>query len=263
MANPKRSDGLVTLTRDQLIDMLDEMADVRSVELKMTVPADQRMSLYRLGFDPLEGMIRLVYFFDTPDLTLFRNGLVLRARRTQHADDDTVVKLRPIKPSELPQNVRTSKNLKIEMDVSRGTYVVSASLKGTRSAGAVAKTMAGERSLERLFTKEQRDLFADRTPGVGWDELMPLGPIFIVLLKWAPPGFRRTTIEQWHYPGEVPLVEISTKATPKNAVKVAAESMRFLRDHGLSAAGTQEPKTRKALEFFAPRRGGSRSGRRG
>ena len=94
-------------------------------------------------------------FFDTPDLTLFSNGVVVRARRTQRADDDTV-------PEGLPN---------------------------------------------------------------------------------------RSTIEQWHYPGRAHRAV--DKATPQNVLQVLADGVRFVREHGLSATGAQEPKTRKALEFFA------------
>ena len=262
MVDAKQLPALAAMTRDQLLDMMSELSGVRSVELKLNVPADQRMSLQHLGIDPLEAKIRQVTFFDTPDLTLYRNGLVVRARRTQKADDDTVVKIRPAKPAELPPKVLESKNLKIEMDVTRGSYVVSASLKGSRSAGAVLKATAGERPLANLFTKEQRAFFADHSPDVGWDDLVPLGPIYIMLLKFVPTGFsRRITVEQWHYPGEIPLVELSTKTTPGNVLEVAAETAEFLRGYGLDASGAQEPKTRKALEFFAPRPKGSKSGR--
>jgi hypothetical protein len=44
-----------------------------------------------------------VFFFDTPDLRLNKQGVVVRARRVQGRGDDTVVKLRPIVPGELPQ----------------------------------------------------------------------------------------------------------------------------------------------------------------
>jgi hypothetical protein len=256
--------GLATLSRDQLVDMMAEMADVQSVELKMNVAADQRMALSGLDFDPLEGRIRQVYFFDTPDLTLFHHGLVVRARRTQKRDDDTVVKIRPVTPSDLPPHIRSSKDLKIEMDMTRGAYVVSASLKGQRSAGALQMALRGERQLERLFTKHQRAFFADHAPdGVGWSDLVPLGPIIVVLVKFLPPGFsHKTTVEQWHYPGEVPLVEISTKATPQNAFHVLSDSLELLRSLGISATGVQEPKTRKALEFFSrpPTRSRARAG---
>jgi hypothetical protein len=36
-------------------------------------------------------------------------------------------------------------------------------------------------------------------PGVGRDDLVPLGPVLVVLLKWVPKGLpNKTTIEQWH-----------------------------------------------------------------
>jgi hypothetical protein len=194
-----------------------------------------------------------VYFFDTPDLALFESGLVMRARRTQRAADDTVVKLRPAVPDELEPEVRSSPNLKIEMDATRGAYVVSASIKGERPDGSVREVVKGERPLEKLFTKEQRRLFESRVPaGLTWSDLVVLGPAFVVLLKFVPADFgRKLTIEQWNYPGEVPLVEISAKAPPQEALLLYADAVKFLRAHDLSAEGAQEPKTRKALEFYA------------
>jgi hypothetical protein len=241
------------MDREELLQLLDRMAKVPSVELKMNIPADQRMAISGLNLDAMRGRLREVVFFDTPDLTLFTNGVVVRARRTQGADDDTVVKLRPAEPGSLSPAVRNSKNLKVEMDVTRGSYVVSASLKGGRRAGAVREAVTGGRPLERLFTKEQRSFFAAHAPAeVDWGDLVPLGPVLVVLLKFVPEGFpNRSTIEQWHYPGQVPLVELSTKATPQNVLQVLSDGVRFVREHGLSATGAQEPKTRKALEFFA------------
>jgi hypothetical protein len=211
------------------------------------------MTIAGLRLDPIQGVLREVFFFDTPDLALFGKGLVLRARRTQGADDDTVIKLRPAVPDELSPEVRASKNLKVEMDVTRESYVISASLKARRPAGAVRGTVHDGRPLERLFSKEQRAFFADNAPaGIGWDSLIPLGPILVVLLKFIPEGFpRRATIEQWHYPGEVPLVELSTKATPQTVLEVFADWTKFAKGRGLRASGAQEPKTRKALEFYA------------
>src|SRR3982750_582501 len=77
-----------------------------SVELKLTVPdASQRSAVRSLNLDPLNAQIRQVFFFDTPDLTLERQGLVVRARRSQKKGDDTVVKLRPVVPDELPSSL--------------------------------------------------------------------------------------------------------------------------------------------------------------
>ena len=58
--------------------------------------------------DPLEAQIRQVFFFDTPDLALDKAGVVVRARRIQGKGDDSVVKLRPVVPAELPAELRES-----------------------------------------------------------------------------------------------------------------------------------------------------------
>ncbi|GIU87219.1 MAG: hypothetical protein KatS3mg009_1734 [Acidimicrobiia bacterium] len=241
------------LGRDELLALFAQLSSVGSVELKMTVPGEQRMALRELRIDPLRGRIREVVFFDTSELACFHHGVVLRARRTQGAPEDTVVKLRPAVPDELPPAVRDSPNLKVEMDVTRGSYVVSASLKGVRKAGSLHAVLDGARPLDKLFTKEQRALFASHAPaGVSWGDLVPLGPVFVVLAKAVPQGAsRRLTIEQWHYPGEVPLVELSTKAAPLDTVRVYEEVAGHLRGLGIEPAGEQEPKTRRALEFFA------------
>ena len=82
------------------------IGDADSVELKLTVPeSDQRSTVVALGMDPLDAELRQVYFFDTPDLALNKKGVVVRARRVQRKGDDSVVKLRPVVPSELPDEI--------------------------------------------------------------------------------------------------------------------------------------------------------------
>jgi hypothetical protein len=75
------------------------LKDVDSVELKLTVPEDaHRSTVAALDMDPLNAQIRRVFFFDTPDLSLNRHGLVVRAQRIQRKGEDSVVKLRPVEP---------------------------------------------------------------------------------------------------------------------------------------------------------------------
>ena len=66
--------------------------------------------------DPLDAEIRQVYFFDTPDLSLNRRGIVVRARRVQGKDGDTVVKRRPVVPAQLPKKRRKTRGFKVEVD---------------------------------------------------------------------------------------------------------------------------------------------------
>ena len=50
------------------------------------------------------------------------------------------------------------------MDITKGSYVVSASLKGQRPAGAVQRVIAGNDPLAKLFSKEQRAFFEKYAP---------------------------------------------------------------------------------------------------
>jgi hypothetical protein len=54
---------------------------------------------------------------------------VVRARRVQQKGDDTVVKLRPVVPAELPAKLRRSPNFGVEVDAMPGRFVCSGSMK--------------------------------------------------------------------------------------------------------------------------------------
>ena len=225
-----------------------------SAELKLTVPdSEQRSAVAVLGMDPLEAQIRQVYFFDTPDLRLNKQGVVVRARRVQQRDDDSVVKLRPVVPDDLPSGLRKSKNLVVEVDAMPGGYVCSASLKGTPGAGGVKAVATGERPVRKLFSKEQQAFFTAHAPeGIGLDDLTMLGPINLMKLKFSPRGYnRRLVAELWLYPDGSRILELSTKCTPAETFDVAAETRAFLSSQGVDLSGEQQTKTKTALEFYA------------
>src|SRR3954451_18076948 len=97
------------LSPEQVSDALRLLKGADSVELKLTVPdADHRSAVAALDMDVLDSQLRQVTFFDTPELTLNDHGVVVRARRVQGKPADSVVKLRPITPDEVPGKVRRS-----------------------------------------------------------------------------------------------------------------------------------------------------------
>jgi len=243
-----------TLSDEQLGELLGLLEGADTVELKLTVPISQRSSAAAaLGVDPLDAQIRQVFFFDTPDLALNRSGLVVRARRVQRKGDDSVVKLRPVVPDELPAELRRSPSFGVEVDAMPGGFVCSASMKAALDSTSVRRTVAGERRQRKLFTKEQRAFYASHAPeGISLDDLAVLGPIFVLKLKFTPPGIKRKLVaEAWLYPDNSMVLELSTKCAPAEALDVALECKTYLAGRGVDLSGEQETKTKKALRYFS------------
>jgi len=233
---------------------LNKQAD--TVELKLTVPdtgSGYRTTLAALEMDPLDARLRQVFFFDTPDLVLNTHGLVARARRSQGAVDDSVVKLRPVVPSELPAELRKLPDFGVEVDAMPGGYVCSASFKAKLGQTKVREAALGRRPLRKLFTKGQQAFFADHAPeGIDIDALTVLGPMNVLKLKFAPKDYaRRLVAEMWLYPDGSRILELSTKCRPAEAFQVAAETRSFLDDRGVNTTGEQQTKTATALAFFS------------
>jgi hypothetical protein len=242
------------LTDEQLRELLDLIKGADSVELKLTVPdEDRRQTVMGLGMDPLDAYLRQAVFFDTPELSLEAAGVVVRARRSQGRPDDSVVKLRPVIPEELPEDVRAAETFGVEVDAMPGGYVCSGSYKGEVKAGRVKEVMAGEHPIHKLFSKEQRAFYEAHAPaGIGLDDLTVLGPINLLKLKYFPEGYdRKLVAELWTYPDGSRILELSTKCRPEEAFQVAAETRVYLNDRGVSLSGEQQTKTRTALEYFA------------
>jgi hypothetical protein len=249
LAAPRISD-------EDLEGLLELLKGADSVELKLTVPdRDLTESARALGVDPLDAQVRQVFFFDTPDLALSKQGVVVRARRVQRKGDDSVVKLRPVIPDELPKKVRRSPGFGVEVDAMPGGFVCSGAMKRELEEPEVRDAILGERRLRSLFSKEQRAFYAEHAPeGLELDDLSILGPIFVLKVKFAPEGFgRRMVAEMWLYPDGSRIVELSTKCPPRQAFDVAAQARGFLTARGIDLSSAQETKTRKALEFFSKR----------
>ncbi len=246
---------LPSFSAEQFDELVALLPDANTVELKLTVPdTDRAATLAALGIDPLDAQIRQVFFFDTPTLHLNRNGLVVRARRIQGRPSDSVVKLRPVVPSELAAEFRAAPTLGIEIDAMPGGFVCSASMKGALGTTEVREVAQGNRTVKKLFSKEQRSFFADHAPeGVGFANLAILGPITVFKVKFAPKGLkgRRIVAELWNYPDNTRILELSTKCLPADAFDVAAESRAFLTKRGIDLDGEQQTKTSTALTYFS------------
>jgi hypothetical protein len=246
--------SMPTLSDEQLGELLGLVEGADSVELKLTVPeSDHHAAGGVLGLDPLDAQIRQVYFFDTPDLSLSRAGVVARARRVQGKGDDAVVKLRPVVPDQLPKKLRKTRGFGVEVDAMPGGFVCSGSMKSPARAD-VRETVTGARSLRKLFSKEQQAFFSEYAgDGIELDDLSILGPIFVLKLKFRPEELQRRLAPRC---GCIRITRGSWSC-PRSARRRSHSSpprcAAFLSDRGVDLSGEQETKTRKALEFFSKR----------
>jgi len=252
------------LSDAQVGDLLALLPGSDSVELKLTVPESQQMSVARaLGMDPLDAQIRQVFFFDTPTLALSKRGVVVRARRVQRKGGDAIVKVRPVEPAAMQKALRKSSGFTVEVDAMPGSFVCSGTLKRSVDNADVRQVAVGGAPLTSLLSKRQRAFAAEHAPGMELDGLSMLGPILVLKLKFNPDNFaRRLVAEAWLYPDGSRLLELSTKCSPAEAFQTAAEARAFLAGHGVDLSGDQETKTKKALRFFAKelRQAGARDG---
>jgi hypothetical protein len=252
MAAPTKK-RIIEMADEELRQLVDVVGGSDSVELKLTVPEEHhRSTIVGLGMDALQAQIRQVYFFDTPDLALNRQGVVVRARRVQGRGDDTVVKLRPVVPDQLADEFRRAPGMVVEVDAMPGGWVCSASFKGSLGTTDVTSVASGNRPIRKLFSKGQRAFYESHvSDDIALDDLSILGPIFVLKLNFRPEGYdRKMVAEAWLYPDGSRILELSTKCPPADMLSVAVASRLFLSEHGVDLSGEQQTKTRTALEYF-------------
>ena len=225
-----------------------------SVELKLLMPENEgRRTLTRLGIDLLDAQLREVFYLDTDNLALDAAGVIVRVRRTRYAKDDSVVKLRPATPCELPEEARRGKGFKVEVDVTASSIVCSASLKAQLADGTVADAVAGRTRVSSMFTPQQRKFFAEHAPGgVALDNLCILGPVAVLKRTLTPAGLGRPlTVELWTFPAAPGLVELSTRIPPDEAPQVMAQWRAFLTAHRVPVSSFSRTKTQAAMAILS------------
>ena len=241
------------LDSEQFAEMLELVKGSKTVELKLTIPTEStRAAIEALGLDPLDGQIRLVTFFDTPDLALNRAGVVVRSRRIQGRGADSVVKLRPVVPADLPDDLRRLETFGIEVDAMPGGFVCSASYKGAADPDNAKLVSFGRAPVHKAFNKEQRAFYKTHAPkGLELDDLSVLGPIFVVKVPFTPKELAHKLVaELWLYPDGSRIFELSTKSTPADLLEVYSNVRHFLIERGIDRHGEQQTKTKRALEYF-------------
>jgi hypothetical protein len=230
------------------------MAAMDAVEIKVTIRPDQELRAERaMELNEDSADVRVIYFYDTPELDLFDAGVALRARLVKGDDDDSTVKFRPVEAASISKDWRRLKGFKLEADCVGERVVCSASLTAIQKRDEIDDVAKGKRPIHKLFSKDQERFLAEFYKGsVDFGKLRVLGPIRVLRWKLEQKGFpHELTLEEWRLPDGEDLVEVSIKTEPSNAAEARKEFDQHLRGLGLDPEGAQEAKTRTALEYFA------------
>ena len=165
------------------------MAGTEGVEIKATIHQTQIeavLSSYGLSKDDNE---RYIYFYDTPDLELFENGIVARARRIIGGQHDSTIKFRPVDPDAVPSLWRKYSGFKIEADWSKKGIVKSASLTMPVAKGLIKRVAAGKNPISDLFAEEQLlFLLSLASKKLDYAKVIVMGPIQVWRWKVDHPG---------------------------------------------------------------------------
>ena len=225
---------------------------IEKVEFKLTVlPAKEprvHALLRNAGVSPAR---RKVYFYDTPELALFKRDLVLRARVTDGDDDDSTVKLRPLRKI---SRWKKQDGVKIELDVVGKKQVPSAKLEGKPERGRIEQVEEGALALSKLFSEEQEAVIERKANGAKLNHLAVLGPVNA--RKWDLPAVyfpHKLAVEEWSLPDGSRFFELSFKVDPGEAASAKQEFDELLDYLKIGRKGDPNPKTPKVLEFFAAR----------
>jgi hypothetical protein len=231
------------------------------IEIKVTVAGDQTpAALAALGLASDRPTWRIYFCEDfTEELAaatpLLDADVILRARDRPGAKDDTTVKLRPCRRSQLPDRWLAAEKgddweLKVEADWAGRRQVLAASLTADRREGLVAAAAREPASVEKLFMDEQLAFLRDcASIAVNLRALTVLPPV--TATRWGsvagtPPGL--DVRAEWWVVGDLDFLELSAVAGLRKATATQERLGVFVRSLGIVAPEEQETKTRQVLQ---------------
>ena len=244
------------LAAPALGSLLDALSDVRTVELQLSLPVrDRRPASDALGLDALEPEISEIAFVDTPDLSLLRGGVVVRARRTQDRPADLTVTLLWADPASLPPELRRLPGFRVDIDLRPRGYACSCSLEVPVSDRTMEALLSGDLPAYQVLTAHQRRLVSAHAPvDVATYGLAVLGPTHVLTHRLAAPGLKRGLVaERWFLPGGSRCLHLSARCKPAKVLRTATRVEAHLTARGVVPTPAPETTTRSALAALAGR----------
>jgi hypothetical protein len=232
------------------------------VEIKLTLAGDRvDQAVETLELAPDRPTWQIYFCEDItaavgPTTPLLNLGVVLRARRRPGEPDDTTIKLRPCRRSQLtgPWPTATKGNgweLEVEADWAGDKRVLAVSMTADRPGDVIAAAADGA-PVRSLFLDDQLDFLHDCCDArVNLDTLTVLPPV--TARRWkqvetAPTGLG-VRAERWTV-DDLDFLELSVVADPGDALRRQRALAGFVGSLGLTVPPVMETKTRLVLEHL-------------
>ena len=184
-----------------------------------------------------------VYFFDTNELDLLSQGVIVRLR--QGSSTDLTVKVRPSVTKEFSGSSDGGENFKCEVDVVGGEEQKSYSI---RSKVAGQQTPETGAEIFGMLSTSQKNLLKQAHISTDWRLVKRIAGI--EAKSWRvkdQPPLNAAVLELWQWPtGQV--LELSARANAATGLSVYLQLQQLATSKGLSLARQQQFKTTLVLQ---------------
>jgi hypothetical protein len=239
------------------------MAVSEPVEIKVTVAGSIPGAISALDLGEPSSRRSICFLEDrTPGLPtalpLLDAGVILRLRQEHGGTDDSTVKLRPCRRSQLTRAWRREAEgpqwtYRIEQDWAGQRQVLAASCTADLEHGLLPAAAKRQTGWAGMLNGRQEQFLTDCADlRVDVDDLVALGPIAAVRWKKFNLGNYEVIAEQWTVK-DLDFLELSIREDdgPKQAAATQAGFEAALRKRKISVSDEVETKTRTVLERLA------------
>lgn len=239
------------------------------VEIKATVAGAVPAGLDALGI--AGGSRRDIWFLEdlTPGLPsvtpMLAAGIIFRLRADDDSDDDSTVKLRPCRRSQLAPGWTSKREdddgeYRVEADWCGQRRVLAASYVVSLEPGRLVEAVSAPGAdLSKVFCRRQQDFLADCADlRIALTGLTPLGPVAATRWKNLDLGDFEVDAERWVV-GDLDFLELSIRVRPGEGDPVERQAAfeELIRSRGLAVADVPATKTAQVLEQLVKDKAGS------
>jgi hypothetical protein len=239
-----------------------EMPEPSAIEIKLNIAGDVDQARSALGLD--SGKKRKVWFLDDltdgarPTLPLLSAGIVLRLRRRDSGKEDSTVKMRPCRWSQLvsPWDVPLTRDpdFRVEGDWSCTRHVLAASQVADIDEGTIERAISDSDRIGDAFTQAQLNFLADCGEiRVALHGVTALDPIAATQWKdFSLGGLDEVTAERWTVAG-LDFLELSVRVSG-GAAEATARQRALIEEvlaRGLTVDDSEESKTLRVMKRVA------------